>query len=487
MMFALCGRSLARSSLRRGLQARPLSQSVGTGGRSFSGRTVVASSAVGAISAAVAVRQLMMPAADPNAGRPENGSLAVIDVQPQAKRVVRVLYRHADGTPKLARIDEATFTAEAERAATELEQARGPLLANASHALHRRLDEALLECQGPDRVKAFASWYYAYTTTYELMRVAVSAATAAIPTEQSSREAATQAVAAAVLEKYEAIVLRPAQTEPVLKHAFGRASAAAQADVLQTLGLLNAKSLRLLERHSTHLDASGARGDGHGDASAQLVVDWRSARGTAAGIDLAHARPSGMPSIALLGGGAVVGKAAASAAGKAAATAVTKAMAGKLAAPFVAKLGSAMAPAAASVGAAAGGPVGVVIGAGVGLAVDYALSKGVELAGRGEFEKDVAFALRTAQGELRYAMESELRRAVGVLVDDAVQLTADAYQAREVSARAALEAPTDEAKPAADLAVAAAPGEGAGAVDEEPPPAPSATPSPPPRAAAVVA
>ena len=161
---------------------------------------------------------------------------------------------------------------------------------------------------------------------------------------------------------------------------------------------------------------------------AQLSVDWRFARGTAVGIDSAHSRPSPMPSVALLGGGAILGKVAAANAGKAAATAATKAMAGKLAAPFVAKVGATLAPAAASVGAAAGGPVGVVVGTGIGLAADYALAKGLELAGRPELEKDVAFALRTAQGEWRYAMETELRRAIGALLDDAVQLTAAAYQ-----------------------------------------------------------
>ena len=65
---------------------------------------------------------------------------------------------------------------------------------------------------------------------------------------------------------------------------------------------------------------------------------------------------------------------------------------------------------AASMGAAAGGPVGVVVGAGLGFAVDYALAKGLEVAGRRELESDVAFALRTAQGEWRYAMEMEARR-----------------------------------------------------------------------------
>lgn len=336
------------------------------------------------------------------------------------------MYHDSEGIPKLARVDEAAFSAEAERRATELEKARGPLLANASHSLHGLLDEALSKSQGPERIKQFAGWYYAYATTYELMRVAATAAAAAMPTEKTSRDAAREAVEAAVLEKYSAIVLRPAQTEPLLRMAFERASAAAHNDVVQTLGLLNARSVRLLESHSTHLDRRDA------EPPVRLEVDWRSARGTATGIDLAHSRPSGVPSVALLGGGALIGKVAASAAGKAAAAAATKALAGKLAAPFVAKVGAAMAPAAASVGAATAGPVGVVVGAGIGLAVDYALAKGLELAGRAELEKDVAFALRTAQGEWRYTMDAELRRAVGVLLDDAVQLTAAAYQVREV-------------------------------------------------------
>lgn len=403
---------------------RGLATASAAGGRTFSGRTVVAATALGAVGSAVAVRQLMKVPTDPYAGRAE-GSQARIAIEPQAERVVRVLYHDRSGVPKLARLDETAFSAEAERLATELEQARGPLLAGSSSTLHRMLDETFAECQGHDRVKAFADWYYAYATTYELMRVAVAAGAAAIPTNQSSHEAAAEAVASAVLEKYSAIVLRPAQTEPKLRVTFDKASSAARSDVLQAIGRVHERSLPLLEKHTTHLDARST------DTSTRLQVDWRFARGTAVGIDQAHGRPNAMPSVALLGGGALIGKAVASSAGKAAATAATKAMAGKLAAPFVAKIGSAMAPAAASVGAAAGGPVGVVVGAGIGLTIDYALAKGLELAGRAELERDVAFALRTAQGEWRYAMETELRRAVNALCDDAVQTTAAAYQTVE--------------------------------------------------------
>ena len=40
-----------------------------------------------------------------------------------------------------------------------------------------------------------------------------------------------------------------------------------------------------------------------------------------------------------------------------------------------------------------------------------------------------------AQGELRYAMENELRRAVDVLLDDALQLTAAAMEEAVVKAQ----------------------------------------------------
>jgi hypothetical protein len=137
------------------------------------------------------------------------------------------------------------------------------------------------------------------------MRVALAAGAAALPTSQSAREAATAAVAEAVLDKYSAIVLRPAQTEPALRVAvrnqqsnsgaahvltrrccshpivappleqFERASASARRDVLQSVGLLHARSLPLLEKHTTHLDAAD-----HHDA--RVAIDWRFARGDAA-------------------------------------------------------------------------------------------------------------------------------------------------------------------------------------------------------------
>ena len=143
---------------------------------------------MGAVGAGLTVRQLMKVPHDPFAGAPD-GSRTKIPVTSQTQRVVRVLYHDKQGVPKLARIDEEQFTAEAEKRATELEQTRGPLLAGSSSTLHRLLDEVFAECQGQERVKAFAGWYYGYTTTYELMRVAVTAAAAATARTPASRAA----------------------------------------------------------------------------------------------------------------------------------------------------------------------------------------------------------------------------------------------------------------------------------------------------------
>mmetsp|Transcript_38288 Transcript_38288/g.126802 ORF Transcript_38288/g.126802 Transcript_38288/m.126802 type:complete len:93 (+) Transcript_38288:68-346(+) len=60
------------------------------------------------------------------------------------------------------------------------------------------------------------------------------------------------------------------------------------------------------------------------------------------------------------------------------------------------------------------------------IGVDFALAKGVELARRRDFEADTAAALGTAHAEWRELMGAELARYVDVLVDDAVQLTANA-------------------------------------------------------------
>ena len=70
--------------------------------------------------------------------------------------------------------------------------------------------------------------------------------------------------------------------------------------------------------------------------------------------------------------------------------------------------------------------MGAALGAAAGITVDVAMAKGLELARRPEFERDVTAALGTAQSEWRQRLLDELARAVDVWVDDALQLTATA-------------------------------------------------------------
>lgn len=398
--------------------SRRLSSAGAPAGARFSTRAVVACSASAGVAAALAARHYLRRDAPPPHNAPD-GSRARVAVSPQAPRVVRVLYRDEDGAPHVAALTEQQFTAEQRRVVASLEAARGPLAEACAAALRERLAAAFAECQGAERVAAFASWYYAYGTTYELTRVALVAAAAAVPSAAPPREAAAEAVAERVLAKYAAIVLRPAVSEPALRRAFERAAADAHAAVLRRLGALHAEALPLLQRHTTHLD--GADGGGPRAPAAALDVDWGFARRAAAGVDTAHGRRSAEGAAALLGGGALAGKAAGAAAAKGLVGGAAKALGGKLAAPFVAK---ASLPLGGAISASAGGPVGAAVGAGVGLAVDFALAKGVELLGRRELEADVASALRTAQAEWAAAMEAELGRLVGVLLDDAAQLVA---------------------------------------------------------------
>jgi len=382
---------------------------------------------------------LLQPSKDDGYADGTRASLAA--VFPQSQQLVEVAFQDVDGVSRVAVLPEGKFHEETRRQVTALNACRSGLQQRATSRLDEELGAVYAELHG-SRIARFADWYYGYTTAYELLRVGVMAAAASVPTSVSAREASSDAVAQAVLDKYLAIVLRPAVLEPALRRAFERSHREAHQDFCATVEAVHAEALPLLQANTTHLQTPSSGGTTPAPA-AQLSVDWRFARKLAGQVPGAHDRPAGgVPSLVAFVGGAAAGKvmagAAGSAAGKAAigvaGAAAGKAMAGaagktlasKLAAPFVAKAASA-AGAAVSAGAAASasGPVGAVVGAGVGLGVDYAMAKTLELARRAEFERDVATALATAHAEWRDRMTAELARAVDVLVDDVIQLTAN--------------------------------------------------------------
>eukprot|EP00966_Prymnesium_polylepis_P311329 7192961-Prymnesium_polylepis.1 len=117
----------------------------------------------------------------------------------------------------VARLDERAFASETARLCQLLDSQRAVLKARSGVTLEAALAPAFAATQGDDRVTAFARWYYCYGTSYELMRVGTAAAVQAVPTGGSAKAAASEAVTAAVLDKYSAVVLQPSISEPALR------------------------------------------------------------------------------------------------------------------------------------------------------------------------------------------------------------------------------------------------------------------------------
>jgi len=213
-----------------------------------------------------------------------DGSRASLDVSRQAKEVVQVTYTEVDGSRRVASLDRELFDEVACRQVAALNEARGGLKERAAKALALEVDAVLSDLHGADRVRKFADWYYGYSTAYELLRVGIVAAAASLPSSLSAREAAGEAVAQAVLDKYLALVLRPAVLEPALRRGFERAGQAARSDFVATVEATHAAALPLLREQTSHLDTGG------GEGRAALAVDWRFARAAASQLSGAHDR-----------------------------------------------------------------------------------------------------------------------------------------------------------------------------------------------------
>ena len=207
---------------------------------------------IGVATAAVAggcvTRMILRPKPEPN--RSDEASRARLAVSRQAPRVVRVAYRDAEGRPHMARIDERRLHEETQRQLAALEASRPTLHAEASGAANAQLDAVFASLQGGERISLLADWYYAYSTSYELLRVGLSAGVMAKARGGSAAESAAAAVGDAVLDKYTALVLRPAVVEPAVRRGLERAAVEAHGAFVTCVSQLHAQALPLLEEYT---------------------------------------------------------------------------------------------------------------------------------------------------------------------------------------------------------------------------------------------
>lgn len=287
--------------------------------------------------------------------------------------------------------------------------------------LHQHLAESMQDCQTRG-VRQFATWYFSYTTTYKLLSIAMkSAAKHAISIgqnkEQTLQQAVTRDLQRYICEKYQAIVLRPAVTDPKIHRALVVTLEELQNDVYQPAmtELENAmqhyaqghdgKTAMAIDKDYPKTSSSSFHIP---PGSITLELDWKAQLQKAQHLPIAYEKNPPEFSVALIGGSAVAGKVMGG-------TAV-KAVSANLATPFATKaVGTTLggkAVAGAAGGMVAGGPLGGAMGAAIGVGMDMALNKGVSLMQRSAFENDVRESLDETLLEWQERMLPEVDRIV---------------------------------------------------------------------------
>ena len=208
---------------------------------------------------------------------------SIIPVQKEARDFV-VVVTDGDGNRQVVRLDAEELSAAAEAAAKALDGEVPALQARCRARVAAGVREAVFADDGARAaIAAFADWYYAYATAYELLRVAAGACLAG-----GTKGATERAVGRRILDQYEALVLRPDRTAPALRRALDAATAAARADFVATVARAHLAALPLLDAGTSHVAPGGGAGAGAGgsaeeDRGAAIEVDWASCARRAAG------------------------------------------------------------------------------------------------------------------------------------------------------------------------------------------------------------
>lgn len=309
---------------------------------------------------------------------------------------------------ELTSVDAAAFAAFVAQQQSALQAAKKQSQTRSVKVLHEELGTALSDVE--TRISDFSDWYFAYGTQYSLIGIAMtSAAKHAVTfrTEQTLSDAVMEDIQAHISRKYEALVLRPAITDPKVHRAFIKSLKAAHSDYLEAVKSLDRSISAFIEAEATAY-SSAPRLD-----QVDVYIDWTSQQQKVQHIPLSFERHPEM-SVAIVGAGAAAGKAA----GGAATVTAVKALSAKLAAPFATKAAASTLAKAATAGATGGaalaGPAGsmagAAAGAAIGLGVDMTVNAGVGLLSKPALETDVQVSLQEMRLQWEDRLVPELER-----------------------------------------------------------------------------
>lgn len=343
-------------------------------------------------------------------------------VQSEVNNKIILVYKNDGGELKRVAASKSSLTAFAEKHLKILEEKRIETRTRVRNSITQDNKESFKTIY--NRISEYADWYFAYTTTYKILGVAISSATT--HTFETSIMPILDAVALDV-EKYleehfENIVLKPEISDPIFQQNYKKNISIAHKQFLLVMANLNSEFQKYASEKTNHLDNLN-------ENQIEMEIDWASQFHKVSMTGYEKGTGGAVVGAGLTAGGAFTGKAIGGALGKAAtgkvlASSAGKSLIAKLSAPFVSKAVSVAGSAAAGgvVGTAVGGPVGTVVGAGVGLLVDYAINEGVELVNRDTFEQDTRLAIESFEIELNNNESISLEEAVDIWFNDIINL-----------------------------------------------------------------
>jgi len=294
---------------------------------------------------------------------------------------------------ELKQVDAAQFQAFVQEQRQLLRQTAAENQEKSAQLLHDKLRASMADAD--HRVDAFCDWYLSYATTYKLLGIAMSsAARHALSVHNNQQQTLTERVTSdletVVGRQYDAMVLRPALTDPSIHRATVETLQQAHRDYWTALEALDAALAEFVTINGYDTPPT--------HSSVVLELDWAAQRQKVQHVPAAYDK-SPERTVALIAGGAAAGKLA----GGAATVAAVKALAAKLSAPLASKAVAATlsgkAAAGAASGAVLGGPVGAAAGAAVGLGVDVGVNAVTGLLQRSALREDVRASLRATVDE----------------------------------------------------------------------------------------
>jgi len=328
----------------------------------------------------------------------------------QTEQAVNFTYRNKEG--KLIRVlaNREKFSAFAKENIPLLEQNRVDLRDSVETTVPSNNKEIFHEMHG--RVKDYADWYFAYTTTYKILWEALfSFKQHTLETSPiSTKKAVTLDVERYIKKHFEKIILKPELSDTKINSSFQYSLQIAHEQYLRYISNFDEKFQLFLSSETTHMQRID-------NQKVKVDIDWKrqfnkvSLKGYEKGSEGA-----------LVGAGLTVGGMLA---GKAIASGAAKVFLAKLSIPFATK--AVAVAGSAAVGAAAGavaGPAGVVAGAGLGILVDVAINEGVDLANRDKFEKDTHEVLDSLSQESNSKQVESIQKAVDVWFNDTINILA---------------------------------------------------------------